>query len=106
MSKKTNTHLVGLIIKVKKVNPALANLLASPRRKRTIVNIEKLSKLSKENEIVVVPGKVLGKGKMQHAITIAALSFSEEAREKLKEAKCKIETIDGILHHKSINIIK
>ena len=106
LSRKTNTSLVKLVVRVKKINLPLANMLAAPKRRRAAVNIEKISKESKENEVVVVPGKVLGNGKMQHPITIAALFFSAEALRKLKEAKCKIETIEGVLHHKTLKIIK
>lgn len=106
LSRKTNAGLVKLVINVKKVNLPLANLLAAPKRKRTTINLEKISKETKENEIVIVPGKVLGNGKMEHSITIAALFFSSEALKKLKEAKCKIETIEGVLHHKPLKIIK
>jgi len=106
LRKKTNIHLAKLIIAIKKINPILANLIAAPRRKRVTVNIEKINKETKENDIVAVPGKILGKGNMEHEITIAALSFSSEALKKLKEAKCKVEGIEGILHFKNLKIIK
>ncbi|MBI5148308.1 50S ribosomal protein L18e [Candidatus Pacearchaeota archaeon] len=106
LKRKTNAHLVKLIIRLKKTSPSLANLISIPRRKRAQVNLEKINKNTKENDVVVVPGKVLGKGKIHHSIIIAALSFSEEAERKLKEAKCKIEGIEGVLHHKTLKVIK
>jgi len=37
----------------------------------------------------VVPGKVIGTGKIDHPITVAAFSFSEKAKEKIKVARGK-----------------
>ncbi|MFH0831763.1 MAG: 50S ribosomal protein L18e [archaeon] len=87
-SRKTNTELRNLIVKLKKKGSLeAANLLANPRRKAVIVNIGDLEKQTKEGEKVLVPGKVLGKGEIKHKITIAAFSFSQEARNKLKSSK-------------------
>ncbi len=86
--RKTNSQLQELIIELKKQDKLkLANLLARPRRRRIEVNLDKLSKETREGDLVIVPGKVLGKGDLGHKITIAALSFSEEARKKLKGCK-------------------
>ncbi len=86
--KKTNEQLQELIINLKKQGKLkLANLLARPRRRRVEVNIERLDKETKEGDLIIVPGKVLGKGNIGHRISIAALSFSEEARKKLKECR-------------------
>ncbi len=87
-SRKTNEQLQELIINLKKQSKLkLANLLARPRRQRVEVNLDKLDKETKDGDLVIVPGKVLGKGSVGHKLTIAALSFSEEARKKLKDCK-------------------
>jgi len=52
---------------------------------------------------VIVPGKVLGDGEMDHKITIAALSFSQQAREKLKE--CKIVSIEELAKSNDVKLI-
>jgi len=39
--------------------------------------------------MVVVPGKVLGAGEINHPVIVAAFSFSEKAKEKIKAAKGK-----------------
>ena len=41
----------------------------------------------------MVIGKVLGEGEIEHKINISALSFSKQAKEKLKKAGCEIRTI-------------
>jgi large subunit ribosomal protein L18e len=63
--------------------------LAKPRRKRISVNVSRLNRCTGKKETVVVPGKVLGAGEMNHPITVAALSFSEIAKEKIKAARGK-----------------
>ena len=102
-NRKTNLNLKTLIIKLKGKNTELANLIALPRRKAVKVNIEKLNNETKEDDVVIVPGKVLGQGEMNHAITIAALSFSQEARAKLKN--CRIMDLED-LSNKTFKLVK
>jgi large subunit ribosomal protein L18e len=102
--KKRNPPLRELIIKLKKDNQLkLADLLASPRRKSITVNIEKINKTTKADDVAVVPGKILGKGNIEHKITIAAFSFSQQAKEKLKD--CKIVSIDAAIKNKNFKVI-
>jgi len=44
-------------------------------------------------ETVVVPGKVLGAGKIDHPINVAAFAFSDQARLKILKAKGKCLSI-------------
>jgi len=95
--KTTNPELVKLIRFLKKQsreNKAkiwrdVAERLAKPRRKRIAVNVSRLNRYTEKNEIVVIPGKVLGAGEINHPITVAAFTFSEKAKEKIKAAKGK-----------------
>ena len=57
-----------------------------PRRQRRAVNLYKLNRLTQSGDVVYVPGKVLGAGKLDHPITISAFSFSKAAYEKLVKA--------------------
>ncbi len=96
-SNTTNPQLIELIDFLKKQgteNKAdiwrdAAEDLARARRKRVTVNISHLNRYTRKNETVVVPGKVLGAGEMDHPITITAFAFSEKAMEKIKSAKGK-----------------
>ncbi|MEM4389811.1 MAG: 50S ribosomal protein L18e [Candidatus Micrarchaeia archaeon] len=67
--------------------------ITRPRRTRIQVNVGKLNRLTRAGDIVVVPGKVLGGGSLSHALTVAALSFAESAKEKIKNAGGKILTL-------------
>ncbi|NHJ46538.1 MAG: 50S ribosomal protein L18e [Asgard group archaeon] len=64
----------------------LSKRLAKPRRQRPIVNLSKISRYAKKDELVVVPGKVLASGEIKGSYTVAALNFSEVAEEKIIKA--------------------
>ena len=96
-TKSTNPQLIQLIKILRqkskennaKIWKDIAKRLAKPRRKRIIVNISRLNRHTTKNETVVVPGKVLGAGKIDHPINVAAFSFSKKAEEKITAVKGK-----------------
>ena len=61
---------------------SVAKDLEKPSRNRRIVNLNKLNKYSKEGEIIVVPGKVLGDGTIQKNIT-PSLTHNIDCRNRL-----------------------
>ncbi len=89
---KTNSHRENLIQELKehstKENSSfwkrISKELQKPTRSIREVNLEKLNKYTKDNEIVLVPGKILGSGKLDHKITVASFSITESAKEKLE----------------------
>ena len=90
--------MVRLLRKYAKENDApiwraIAEALEKPTRKRITVNVSKINKHTNEGDVVVVPGKVLGAGRIDHAVTVAALSFSEQAIRKIKEAGGRVLNI-------------
>jgi large subunit ribosomal protein L18e len=112
LSKKTNSELVETIIAAKKNKnwKEVAEVLSVPRRKRVEVNLDRIQKDAKKEEVVVVPGKVLSQGEINEKIKVVALSFSEKAKEKLSNKKCEIsyilEEIKKNPSAKGIKIIK
>jgi len=96
----TNIHLTNLVSDLKKSNEKIwkriAKDLSKPARHRRTVNISKINKNSKDNETIVVPGKVLSLGELDHKVTVAALSFSETAKRKIN-AKGKTMTIRELM---------
>jgi len=80
-----------------KIWKRIASDLEKPTRNRRIVNLSKIDRYTKNNETIVVPGKVLGSGDLNKKITIAAYSFSEQAIDKIKEAKGKAIHIKDIM---------
>jgi len=101
----SNVHLQGLIQLLRKqaseqkvgIWKRVAYDLEMPTRNRRIVNLYKLSKYTKENEAIIVPGKVLGTGVLDHRIEIAAFSFSGGAREKIAKARGTCLSIPELL---------
>lgn len=72
---------------------AVADRLSCSRQRGIAVNVSRLNRYTKEGETVVVPGKVLGTGKMDHPIHVAAFAFSEQGRRKILKAKGKCMSI-------------
>jgi large subunit ribosomal protein L18e len=95
--KTTNPELIKLIRFLKKQSREnkvkiwrdIAERLAKPKRNSIAVNISRLNRHTKKKETVVVPGKVVGAGKIDHQITVAAFAFSEKAKEKINAARGK-----------------
>jgi len=103
--KVTNPRLKRIIENLKKTAKEkeiklfkrIAQDLEKPARKRRIVNLSRINRFSKENEIIIVPGKVLGAGTLNHKLTIIAYSFSSGALEKINKAKAKAMIIEDII---------
>ena len=62
---------------------AASEEILSSRKNRPQVNVGLISRNSKEGSRVLVPGKVLGSGKIDHRVTVGAYSFSKEAKKKI-----------------------
>ncbi len=85
----------------------IAKELEKSRRTRPEVNLYKLSKVTKDGETVLVPGKVLGTGTLDHKLNVIALSFSATALEKLgKMAVTLSDLVDSGKTPKAVRIIK
>lgn len=80
-----------------KIWSELADRLDGPRRSRAEVNLSQISRYTGEGETVVVPGKVLAAGKLDHPLTVAAFRFSAAARRKVAAAGGKALTIKQLL---------
>jgi large subunit ribosomal protein L18e len=103
--KTTNPELIGLIRFLRKQSTEnkadiwrdIAERLAKPRRNQPAVNLSRLNRYTKKNEIVVVPGKVLSTGILDHPVTVVAFAFSEKAREKIDTAKGKCISFSDLI---------
>lgn len=62
---------------------AVADELEKPTRQRREVNIMHINTCTKPNDTIIVPGKVLGAGEMDHKVRVAAWQFSASARQKV-----------------------
>lgn len=68
----------------------LAQMAQKPNIARRVVNIAKLNNVTSDNDVIVVPGKVLGTGNISHKITLCSFSISTTAAKKIIDAGGKI----------------
>jgi len=97
----SDPNLIALIRLLNKTNNPLyrtvAQKIQSPRRKRVDVNVGKLNRYTKTGDMVIVPGKVLAAGTLTHPLTVAALSFSEQARQQIEGVEGTCLTIGELV---------
>ncbi|HDG63840.1 50S ribosomal protein L18e [Thermococci archaeon] len=80
-----------------KVWKDIAWRLERPRRQKAEVNISRINRHTKEGDIVVVPGSVLGAGSLDHKVIVAAWKFSEKAKEKIIQVGGEAITIEDLI---------
>jgi len=73
-----------LVADMKKSKAAIWEDIAERLARNIEVNVGKLARLTKKNDVVAVPGKVLGGGEISHALVIGAEKFSGSARAKIE----------------------
>ena len=77
---------------------ALQKELAGHRANRREINVRRLAEISKADEVVVIPGKVLGTGSLGHKLTVCAFSISETAAKKIIESGGTVLTFDDLIN--------
>jgi len=104
-TKSTNPELIQLIRFLKKQSKEnnadiwrdVAKHLAKARKQRVAVNLSRINRHTQKSDMIVVPGKVLGAGTLNHSITVAAFSASGKAKEKLATAQAKYLSIPELV---------
>lgn len=77
---------------------AVAKVLNRSRSRRVEVNIERLARYTKDNDKVIVAGKVLAKGSIEHKIELATFAISETAAKKIIDAGGIILTLEDMVN--------
>ena len=104
-SKTTNPERITLIRFLKKQSREkqapiwldIADNLAKPKRQRAAVNLSRINRHTQRRDVIIVPGKILGTGTLNHSLTVAAFDLSSKAEEKLKAAKAKYLSIPELV---------
>ena len=114
-TKSTNPEIIQLIQFLKKQSKAqeagiwldVAENLARPSRQRAAVNLSKINRYTEKNATIIVPGKVLASGTLDHAVTVAAFGASDKAKEKMAAVKAKYMSITDLMEKnpKGSNVI-
>ncbi len=64
----------------------IAESLSGSRKNYASVNLGKISRLCKQDDVIVVPGKILGSGIIDKKLKVSALFISEKAMRKLRDS--------------------
>jgi large subunit ribosomal protein L18e len=104
-TKTTNPQLINLISLLKRESKEkqapiwldVADHLAKSRSQRVAVNLSKINRHTKKADVVIVPGKLLASGSIDHTVTVASFDISDKAKEKLEAVKAKYITIQDLL---------
>lgn len=103
--RKENPELARVIIELNKaarthkapVWRAAAERLGRPRHQVFPLNVGHLERLAESQETIVVPGKLLAEGTLTKSLTVGAVSYSSEARSKVRAAGGNALSISELL---------
>ena len=81
-------HMIKDLKQASKKNEApiwsrLAELAIKPSTSKRVVNLTRINKITKDGDVLFVPGKVLGTGNLSHKITLSTFSISVTAANKV-----------------------
>ena len=107
-TKTTNQELFDTIRACKKVATSkgigaykkIAEELSRSASQRAEVNLDKVEKLAKTGDVVVIPGKVLATGILSKKVNIVAFSCSDAAKEKIEAAGATFTPIMEYVNNK------
>ena len=88
-------HMIKDLKQASKKNEApiwsrLAELAIKPSTSKRVVNLTRINKITKDNDVLFVPGKVLGTGNISHKIILSSFSISTTAAQKIIQTGGKI----------------
>jgi large subunit ribosomal protein L18e len=75
----------------------VAKRLEKPNTSWAEVNLRKVAENSQKGATVLICGKLLGDGEITQPVTVAAYSFSESARKKIKSSGGKSISIPELV---------
>ena len=71
--------------------------LSKSRSNRREVNVGRLASVTADNEVVIVPGKILGSGNINHKITVWSSGISVAAANKIITAGGKLIPLEHLI---------
>ena len=75
----------------------LAEYALKPSIARRDINLNRIAQLTKENDTVVFPGKVLGTGNVSHKIILCSFSISNSAVDKIIDNGGKLISFSDLI---------
>ena len=114
MREPTNPRLIRIVRTLRRkakefdapVWRALADKLEKSAHNRCRVNISRINRYTKKHECVIVPGKALGAGILDHKVSVAAFTFSDTAKKKIEAVGGECLTFSALVQKnpKGINL--
>ena len=106
--KTTNQELFDTIRACRKVANSkgigayakIADELSRSASQRAEVNLDKIEKLAKTGDVVVIPGKVLATGILSKKVSIVAFSASDSALDKIKASGSTFTKLQEYVNNK------
>lgn len=80
-----------------KIWRTISKKISGSRKNRVKANLYRINKKTRKNDIIVIPGKVLGIGDLDHTLTIACLEYSKSAKKKIEASGSKLMSIEELL---------
>ena len=95
-------HMIKDLKQASKKNEApiwskIADLALKPSSTKRTVNLTRINKITKENDVLFVPGKVLGTGNLSHKITLSSFSISTTARNNIIQSGWNIMAYSDLI---------
>ena len=95
-------HMIKDLKQASKKNEApiwsrLAELARKPSSSKRVVNLSRINNTTKDNDVLFVPGKVLGTGNISHKITLSSFSMSVTAAKKIIKTGGNIMTYSDMI---------
>ena len=95
-------HMIKDLKQASKKNEApiwsrLAELARKSSSSKRVVNLTRINNTTKDNDVLFVPGKVLGTGNISHKITLSSFSMSVTAAKKIIKTGGNIMTYSDMI---------
>ena len=102
MVNQTVLHMVKDLKQASKKHEApiwskLATLALKTSSSKRVVNLTKINNLTKDGDIIFVPGKILGTGNLSHKITLSSFSISVNAAKKVIQSGGNILKLNDMI---------
>jgi large subunit ribosomal protein L18e len=75
-------------------------------RSHRVVNLSKIEKFTEDNDVVLVPGKLLSGGELTKKVTIIAYNYSQKTADKIKGHAQIISIEEGLKKYPNAKDIK
>ncbi|KKK46446.1 hypothetical protein LCGC14_0575050 [marine sediment metagenome] len=75
----------------------ISKKLSGPRQNKIKANLYRINQKTKSDDVILIPGKVLGIGELDHKLTIACLEYSQSAKKKVESSGSRLMSIEDLL---------